>query len=300
MTHLVIGPSTPDLGRRLAAETGYSFTEAELQIFPDGESCCRCALPDGIGSAVIVQGTQPPQDRHLQQLMQLVDHAAARGASDITCVVPYLAYSRQDRRMKPDDPLSSQAVLRALAALGMTRLVTIDVHNPRIFGYCDSACTSLSASEPIVEFLSAQGLDRPVLVSPDEGGRERIGRIAARLGWPVRICSKNKDPDGRTWYEGIEDGLTDCDAVVIDDLCSSGSTLLPLAEQLYRSKVRRILFGITHFFADADALAAKIGGDVRFFSTNSIPSKVSTIDLAPLIADHLRSTETGQNAEAAE
>ena len=300
MTHLVIGPSASDLGRRLAAETGYSFTEAELQIFPDGESCCRCALPDGIGSAVIVQGTQPPQDRHLQQLMQLVDHAAARGASDITCVVPYLAYSRQDRRMKPDDPLSSQAVLRALAALGMTRLVTIDVHNPRIFGYCDSVCTSLSASEPIVDFLSAQGLDRPVLVSPDEGGRERIGRIAARLGWPVRICSKNKDPDGRTWYEGIEDGLTDCDAVVIDDLCSSGSTLLPLAEQLYRSKVRRILFGITHFFADADALAAKIGGDVRFFSTNSIPSKVSAIDLAPLIADHLRSIATGQNAEAAE
>ena len=119
-------------------------------------------------------------------------------------------------------------------------------------------------------------------------------------------CKREPSPEG-TWSgecvdgaDNDQDGLTDCDAVVIDDLCSSGSTLLPLAEQLYRSKVRRILFGITHFFADADALTTKIGGDVRFFSTNSIPSKVSAIDLAPLIADHLRSIATGQNAEAAE
>lgn len=288
MTHLVIGPSALDLGRRLAEEARLAFTEAALQLFPDGESCVRCELPDRLDSVAIVQGTHPPQDRHIQQLAQMIDHAAARGAREITCIVPYLAYSRQDRRVGAADPLSSQAVLKSLTALGMTRLVTIDVHNPRIFAYCDSHCTSLSASGPIVAFLAGRRLRNPVLVSPDEGGRDRVGMIARKLGWPVRICRKNKDPDGRTWYEGTEDGFGDADAVVIDDLCSSGSTLIPLADQLYRSGARRILFGITHFFADSDALTRRIGGDVRFFSTNSIPSKVSRIDLAPLIAGHLR------------
>lgn len=223
------------------------------------------------------------------QLCQMVDTAARQGVPEIICVIPYLAYSRQDRCVSARDPLSSRVVLRMLEALGMTSLITIDVHHPRIFEYCDCECLSLSASAPIVKWLKTQNYNNPVLVSPDSGGRLRVEMIAQCLGWPVRVCVKHKDPDGRTWYEGTESDVAGREAVVIDDLCSSGSTLIPLAEQLFSSGVTQIAFGITHFFADADRLKERISGGVEFFSTNSIPTNVSTIDLAPLIAGQLQS-----------
>src|SRR5438046_5163770 len=104
---LVIGPSSSVLGWKLQEELGISACPAELQIFPDGESCCRLALPDRAATVVIVHGTHPPQDRHLQQLYQLVDVAVARGAREVICVVPYLAYARQDRRETDCDSLSA-------------------------------------------------------------------------------------------------------------------------------------------------------------------------------------------------
>lgn len=96
--HLVAGPSSFGFAQELQREMRLPLACADLQIFPDGESCCRVTIPQGEKVILIVQGTHPPQDRNLQQLFQLVDVAAANGASEIVCIVPYLAYARQDNR----------------------------------------------------------------------------------------------------------------------------------------------------------------------------------------------------------
>jgi len=286
--HLVIGPSSLALGRQLEIALSVPALEAKLQIFPDGESCCRAELPDDGAPVVIVHGTHAPQDRHIQQLCQLIEVATGRRRREIVCVVPYFAYARQDRRVVPGDPLSAQLVVKTLLALGATQIITVDIHNPKIFDTCASFATSLSAALPTADWLRTQRIGNPLLVSPDHGSERRIRAIGKELGWPVHVCDKRKDETGRTWYEGIGRGLAGHDAIVIDDLCSSGSTLVPLAGALREAGAKKLLIGITHFFADPVAVEKKIGAGVELFSTNSIPSEISKVDLAPMLANYIQ------------
>jgi ribose-phosphate pyrophosphokinase len=287
--HLVIGPSSVALGHQLEVALSVPASEAKLQIFPDGESCCRIELPDDGAPVVIVHGTHAPQDRHIQQLYQLIDVAAARRRREIICVVPYFAYARQDRRVTPRDPLSAQLVVKAILTLGATKVITVDIHNPKIFEAYASSATNLSAALPTAVWLRTQRFSNPILISPDHGGERRIRAIGKELGWPVHVCDKRKDETGRTWYEGIGREFAGHDAIVIDDLCSSGSTLVPLAGALREAGAKKLLVGTMHFFADPAAVEKKIGAGVELFSTNSIPSAISKVDLAPMLADYIQS-----------
>ena len=286
--HLVIGPSSRELGRRLQMCLRIPTVIADLQLFPDGESCCRADLENNCEPIVLLHGTHPHQDQNLQQLYQLIDIAVRQGPSEVVCVVPYLAYARQDRRDIGNAPFSAGIVLKTLEALGATKFVTIDVHNEEIFDAITIDAVNLSPADPMAHWLSTRTLSDPILISPDVGGRRRVSAVADRLGWDYLICRKCKDETGYTWYNKITRDLRGRDAVIIDDLCSSGSTLVPLAEALIQSGVSKILIGVTHFFADAASVQNKIGYDVDIFSTNTIPSQTAKIDLAPLIADHLK------------
>src|SRR5205814_5498805 len=106
-----------------------------------------------------------------------------------------------------------QVVLRTLAALGMTKLITVDVHNPRILDAYRPSSIDLSATEPIAAWLSTQDVTDPVLISPDRGGTRRTEAIGRRLGWPVYVCDKHKNAAGHTWYEGVGRALSGADVV---------------------------------------------------------------------------------------
>jgi ribose-phosphate pyrophosphokinase len=285
---LLIGSASTALGRELEAALAVPTVYAELRTFPDNEFCVRAPLRRTPETVVIVQGTHPPQDRNLQELYQLVEAAISQDCRNVVCIVPYLAYARQDKRTVPGEPLSARIVLQSLAALRATRLITVEVHNRRIFDGAPIEAASLSVNGLFADWLSCLKLRDPVLVSPDEGGAQRLRAIGETLRWPVLVLQKFKDECGRTWYEDQLPQVQGRSAIVIDDLCSSGSTLIPLARLLLDSGASSIHYGVVHFFADPKTIMDKIGQRIEIFATDSVPNPAANISLAPVVADFIR------------
>ena len=285
---LLIGPASSGLGHALAGELGLAAVDAQVRIFPDGECCVSAEIPEHPGRVIILQATHPPQDRNLQLLYQLIEAAKHRGARQIVCVVPYLAYARQDRRSSASEPLSSQIVVRTLAMLGADALVTVDVHNPDIFAAVPLQATNLAAAPLLVERLRTVASSNLMLVSPDRGGRRRTRALAEQLGLRFWVYEKTKDDTGRTWFSSEATVLAGRHAVVVDDLCSSGSTLVPFCRQLLEDGVRRISICITHMLADPTRLRDLLGDNHEIVCTDSVPTAPAAVSLAPLIGRHLR------------
>jgi len=287
---LCTGPSSVHLGCELTDLTGLESAEVSCRVFPDHETCVRVKGSLNGRVVVVLQGTHPPQDRHLQQLYQLVEVAASQGAARIVCLVPYLAYSRQDHRSNAGEPLSGVIVLRTLAMLGADTVVTIDIHNPKMLDGAPLSVVNLFAHDLMAERLRRDGLVNPVLVSPDEGGRSRVEAISGLLGWPLIVCQKQKDETGFTWY-GQQSAPLDVegrDVAVLDDLCSSGSTLTPLVRYLKEHHANCIYYAVTHFFADGSKLESTLGVPITILGTNTIPSPWGRLSVAPLLAQWLR------------
>ena len=145
-------------------------------------------------------------------------------------------------------------------------------------------------------------MDGDIFMPPsrsDAGGERRTRLVAEKLRYPTVVLSKSKADDGRTSYDRVGGEVLGRDAVVIDDLSSSGSTLIPLVEALRAADAKSISLGVTHLFADVAALQAAVGPDVRIFSTDSVPSIASQISLAPLIGNYLVSYGAGRRNERA-
>src|SRR6185437_1912857 len=206
------------------------------------------------------------------------------GAKRIICIVPYLAYARQDRWTHPGEPLSGLIVLRTLAMLGADTLVAIDVHNPAMFLHAPLATDNLRTESIFAEWLLQKKMLPPLLVSPDDGGRQRIEGLAKLTGYDYLVCAKCKDETGHTWYEDTPLDVVERDVFVLDDLCSSGSTFIPFARYLKKSGVREIYYGITHFFADGNAIQNTLGFPVTIVATDTVLTQWSSISVAPLLA----------------
>jgi ribose-phosphate pyrophosphokinase len=282
------GSAGRDLGCALGRATGLPVTHVATRVFPDGEVCVDVPAGAAAGTVVIVQGTHAPQDRHLQELYQLVEVAGHLGAERAICVVPYLAYGRQDRRTAPGQPLSAAIVLRTLGLLGAERLVTVDPHSAAQVAAAPFPVASLFADRLVARWIGERALARPLLVAPDAGRRAYVERVAAACGAPALGLEKRRGPDGAISYTGLDGSAAGRDVVVLDDLCTSGSTLVPLARRLLAEGAASLTLVVTHLFPGAADLPARIGGPVRLVSTDTVPGGAARISVAPLLACWLR------------
>jgi ribose-phosphate pyrophosphokinase len=264
--------------------TGIPQEKVTCRTFPDGEVCIRINATLAKKTIIIVHDTAELQDMRLQQLYQMVEVAVWQEAERIVCIVPYLAYARQDRRTHSGEPLSGLIVLRTLAMLGADMLVTVDVHNPTLLRQAPLSTENLCTETEFAHWLLHHQMSSPLLVSPDDGGKQRIERLAKLTGYDYVVCTKCKDDTGNTWYEQTQFDSLDHDVFVLDDLCSSGSTFIPLARSLKHAGARNIYYGVTHFFADGHAIQHTLGFLVTIVATDTVLTPWSTMSVAPLLA----------------
>jgi ribose-phosphate pyrophosphokinase len=281
---LCVGSASGHLRDELVALTGLPAAELALREFPDGEICVR-VLDDVAGAdVVVVQGTQRPQDRNLQELYQLMDIAAGMGARRVLCVVPYLAFGRQDRRSRPGEPLSFHLAPRTVAMLGADRLVCVEAHNPEALRATPLPADSLSITPLFADWVAGSGLRSPLVLSPDAGGAGRAEAVARRVGCPAAACRKVKDDAGVTSFAELPSGLAGADVVVVDDVCTTGTTLWPLAERLRECGAASVTYLVGHLFRDGDELAGELGAGASVVSTTTIPAGGTRISVAPMLA----------------
>ena len=226
------------------------------KIFPDGEVYVRIDNVDEVRNddIVLVSTLYPKQEEKLFKTLLLVDAVKNSGARRVIAVIPYLAYSRQDKVFLPGEPISASIVVKCLKISGVDILVTIDLHSPRIMEYFDSTIVNILVSDKLVE-QALKYTEKPVIIAPDKGAIERA-QVAAKIhGLEYDYLVKHRDRvTGEVVYTPRELNINDRDVIVVDDIISTGGTIAESSKKLYEMGVRSIIVAASHGLLVGEAI----------------------------------------------
>ncbi len=276
------------LATGLARELGCELAFVAEHRFPDGE--IKLTLPPALPAHVVVlRGLQQPNDR-LVQLLLTAKTARTLGARHLTLASPYLAYMRQDIAFQPGEAISQRIVVGFLGDL-FERVVTIDPHLHRINSLDEvmhgAKGVALSAAPLLGRWIAAQWpAERPpLLVAPDEEAEQWVRAAGEATGLQGVVCRKTRRGDRDVVVELPEGELAGREVVILDDVSSTGHTLVQAAQALQARGVRSIDAAVVHALFGGDAIERLNSAGVRrVWSTDAIPHPSNVVSVAPLLA----------------
>jgi ribose-phosphate pyrophosphokinase len=289
ISSVVAGPGSFDLANNIAKRLGAQLIVASLRIFSDGESNIKLSK---VGkNCVIVQSTHPPTDTHLIQLLMVAKKCTDDGAQHVCAVIPYLGYARQDRAFLEGEVVSIDLVAKLFKTVGVEHVITVDIHSQLAMSYFASI-ENVSSIPLLADYASKMKLRDPIAVSPDAGGTNRAKEFARLLDIDVIVLKKSRHrvTGEVTIDEKLHMDISKRDAIVIDDIISSGGSIIKAAEVLHKKGVSRIYAMCAHALLIRDAAQKiKSAGVQDIISTNSVPGEYSKVELSPEIASALKS-----------
>jgi len=284
------GPASQELARRVCEGLEAEWIDVQWRTFPDGESLVRINANVMGKRILLIQSTYPPVDTHYIQIFLLASKLSELGA-EVFCVMPYMGYSRQDREFVQGEVVSIGVLGRLLKYSGVKRVVTIDVHSPRALAQIPIEAFSLSAVPLLADYAKRElKLRDPVVVAPDQGAATRVQAFAAIYGCNWLVLTKKRDKiTGEVEIIATNldrKSVENRDVVIVDDILSTGASLLKASELLYRYNAAGITAFCVHPLLVGDALSKLREAKIDVIGTNTIPSPVSYIDVSPIIVDY--------------
>lgn len=284
------GPASRELASKVGAQLSIRVMPVEFKHFSDGESYIR--FPDELKDevVVVVQSTYPPQDVHLTQLFLMLDAARDLGSRLVVAVVPYLAYMRQDKRFRSGEAVSVGTVAKLVEASGAGRFITFDLHGKNISNLFRIPAENLSATRVLGEYLSKLSLRNPYFFAPDVGTARFAEAVASVLGAESAFFEKQRDRvTGQIVTATKSVDVKGRDAVIVDDIVSTGSTVVSAARILREQGAKDIYVACTHPLLLGDArLKLEEAGVKTIVGTDCVASKVSVVSVASVVAESLR------------
>jgi ribose-phosphate pyrophosphokinase len=285
---VVAGPASFDLAHNVAKTLGMPLSVARLRVFSDGESSLKL---DKVGKkCVIIQSTHPPTDTHVLQLLMMAKKFTDEGVQNICAIVPYLAYSRQDRAFLEGEVVSIAVLAKLFESVGIKHIITVDIHSKLAMSHFKSIQNVASVSL-LAQYASKLKLHDPIAISPDAGGANRARCFAQSLNIDMIAMkkSRNKISGEVSIEEEFSPDISGRDVILIDDMISSGESLIKTSEVLRKKRVGKIYAMCAHALLIRDA-AQKIraAGIQDIISTNSVPSRYSKVDVGSEIVSALR------------
>jgi len=294
------GSSSTQLAERVAKELGVEPGRLEIRRFPDGEKYVRVHEDVEGQDVAVVQSLHRSPDEYIFEYLLLVDTLRDLGARSITGVVPYLRYARQDARFYPGEAVSSSAVARFFESAGTTSFLTVDCHLHRLGDVSKVfkiPARNLSAM-PLLGRYARENLGprKPVVIAPDEEAEQWAATVAKELDAEHVVFHKKRvRKEGATSSKvEVEYGgdlqLKGREVVFADDIISTGATIAEAAKACRKKGARRIYALCTHpVLAEGALKRMKAAGILRVIGTDTIPSPVSKVSVAPVIAGALKS-----------
>lgn len=277
---VVTGPGSFDLANKIAKSLQAELAVASLRIFSDGESSIRLGKVQK--NCIIVQSTHPPTDRHIMQLLMMAKKCMDDGAQDVCAVIPYLAYARQDRAFLEGEVVSIALVAKLFETIGIKHIITVDIHSQLAMSYFQSI-QNVSSVRMLADYATNMKLRDPIAVSPDAGGSNRAKEFAQHLNIDFISLKKSRHrlTGEVTIDESIDVDISKRDAILIDDIISSGGSVIKAAEILRKLGVGRVYAMCAHALLIQDAAEKiKSAGVNDIISTNSVPGEYSKVDLS--------------------
>jgi len=294
---VVGGPGSVDLAKKISELLSAPLVSTRTKRFPDGEFYFKFEEEISGEELLVVQSLYPPQDQHIMELFLILHTARDLGAKSIRVFVPYLAYSRQDRRYLEGECLSSGMITEILETLGVNALYTVDVHNRKVLERYRIPTYNLTASREIARYFAAKGLKNPIVISPDdeEIAIERAKCAAETINADYDFLEKKRDRyTGEIVTYEKRMNVEGRDAIVIDDIISTGKTAANAVRILKKQGARRVFVGASHALLLGDAV--KILNEAHaeeIVGTDSVMNDYAKVSVAPIIVKALK-RETGE------
>ncbi len=275
---VVSGNASTDLAKRIARKLKSPYIKTEKKVFPDGESKITINQIPKKSIVVVVQSTYPPVDSNLLELLSIVSKVQ-KFSSKVYAVIPYMGYARQDREFLGGEIVTIGVVGKLLKAAGVKKVLTVDIHSKIV-----------SAMDVLVKHFKKLKMKEPLVVSPDMGGQERAKKFANLLKTDFIALKKHRDrKTGKVNILSDRVNVKNRDLVLVDDMISTGGSIVKATQFLKKQKCRRVFVACTHALLVNDA-AKKIkkAGVSQIVSTNTLPGESAKVDVSRVIADALK------------
>ena len=285
------------LSEEIATTLNIPLTKASIKKFSDEEIFVEVNENVRGQDVYVIQSTSKPANDNLVELLVCIDALKRASAKQITAVIPYFGYARQDRKPGPRTPISAKLVANLITKSGADRVLTIDLHAGQIQGFFDIPVDNLYAAPILLEDIKKNyDLDSTVIISPDVGGVVRARYIANRLSIGLAIVDKRREAANISEVLNIIGDVKEKNCILIDDIVDTAGTLTNAGEALLNVGAKTVSAYVSHGVLSGNALE-KIKKSVlaEVVTTNTISSllsedknKIRRLSVAPLIAEAVK------------
>ena len=279
------GNASKDLAKRIARRLKSPYMETQTKIFPDGESKITFRSIPKKSIILVVQSTYPPVDTNLLQLVSIISEAR-KASSKIYAIIPYMGYARQDRQFLSGEVVTMSIVAKMLQAVGAKKVIVVDIHSKTALNHFKIPTVNVSAIPELAKYFKKLKIKKPFVVSPDTGGSSRAKKFASLLNTDFITLKKSRNRNtGKVQIQSSKVDVHGRDLIVIDDIISTGGSIIKATQFLKKQKCKRVFVACTHglFVGDAERKIKKAGVS-KIISTNTIPRSTSKVDMAGVIA----------------
>jgi len=295
------GNTNRALALSICAKLRVKLSPAVVDRFPGGET--HVELGESVmGRDVYIiepicanaEGRSP--NDALMELLTLIDAAARSGAEHITAVIPYFGYARQDRKDKPRVPITAKLVANLLQSAGATRVITLNLHTNQIQGFFDIPVNHLYAINIFSRYIKNKKMRNLIIISPDAGGAKMTRAYAEIFNCPIAIIDKRRAISGQAKVMNIIGEVAGKRAIIVDDLISTGGTIVDAARTLRKKGALDVMACIVHPVLADDAAAKIQSSDLsELVVTDSIPlsaresaKKIKVLSVAPIFSEAIK------------
>ncbi|KAA0258691.1 ribose-phosphate pyrophosphokinase [Deferribacter autotrophicus] len=293
------GNSNKSLAVEIVQKLGMRLSDATVTQFSDGEIFVRINESVRGRDVFVIQSSNYPADKHLMELMIMVDALRRASANSVTAVMPYFGYARQDRTVEPRVPITAKLVANILTTSGIDRMVTMDLHAGQIQGFFDIPVDNLYASPIITKYLIENKMmgDDYVVVSPDAGGVPRARAYAKVLQTSLAIIDKRRIAPNEAKAMHVVGDVKGKHVIIIDDMIDTAGTLTEAANAVIEMGALSVRAAATHAVLSGPAIERIVNSCLEeVIVTNTIEltkekaaiSKIKVLSVAEIFAEAIR------------
>jgi ribose-phosphate pyrophosphokinase len=300
---IVSGSGNPPLADSIAKRLGTRVCRSIINRFPDSELHVEIDETVRGRDVYLVQPTGPPADGHLMELLFLADACRRAGAARLTGIIPYLGYSRQDRRATGREAVGARLIADMLDVAGFERIVVVDLHTASLEGFFNMSLEHLRAVSLLANATEEYITGKTVIIAPDVGAVKLAESYAEFLRQPVAIVHKTRVSGHEVKVRGIVGEVTGCAPLIVDDMISTGSTIEAAAAALIAAGcLPEITVVATHGLLVGPAITRLSALPLkRIVVTDSLPPPkygslpLKVVSLAPMLAETITRLHVGES-----
>ena len=291
--------SSKKLAQDIASILGTKVGDCKVHHFADGEILCEIGESVRGKDVFIVQSTSNPVTENLMEILVLTDALKRASAREITAVIPYFGYARQDRKAKPRQPITSKLVADLLTTAGVNRVVTVDLHAAQIQGFFDIPVDEMQALPLLIKYFRKKKVQDLCVVSPDHGGATRARKMSEAFDCPIAIIDKRRPEPNVAEVMGIIGNVEGKNCILIDDMIDTAGTITAGVDMLKQKGAKDVYIACTHGVLSGPAverLSTCAAKEVVITNTIEIPQdkkfdKLVSVSVAGLLAHTIENIE---------